>query len=81
MIRWPWRLNEPPAHERNHLAKAERHIWAVKKHIYDQERLIERLADEGQSTDDAFAQLNLLTQSLRQFERDRLLIEQLGKGK
>jgi hypothetical protein len=54
----------------------------VEKHIYDQERLIERLADEGQSTDDAFALLNLLTQSLRQFERDRLLVlEQLGKGK
>jgi hypothetical protein len=45
--------------------------------------LIEWLADEGQSTVDAFALLNLLTQSLRQFERDRLLLvlELLGKGK
>jgi len=54
----------------------------VKRHIYEQERLIERLADEGQSTDDAFVLLNLLIQSLRQFERHRLLVlEQLGKGK
>jgi len=82
MIRWPWRLNEPLARERNHLAQAERHIRAVKRHIYEQERLIERLADEGQTTDDAFVLLNLLIQSLRQFERHRLLVlEQLGKGK
>jgi hypothetical protein len=60
-----------PARERNHLAQADRHIRAVKRHIYDQERLIERLADQGQSTDDAFVLLNLLTQSLRQLERHR----------
>jgi len=57
-------------------------VTLPKPHIYDQERLIERLADEGQSNDDAFVLLNLLTQSLRQFERHRLLVlEQLGKGK
>jgi hypothetical protein len=66
----------------NAIAQANREIRAVKRYIYDQERLIERLADEGQSTDDAFMLLNLLTQSLRQFECYRLLVlEQLGKGK
>jgi hypothetical protein len=80
MTRWPRRLNEPPARERNHLAQADRQIRAVKRRIYDQERLIERLADEGQSTDDAFTLLNLLIQSLRQCERHRLLVlEQLAK--
>ena len=40
--------------ERDHLAEADQHIRAAKRYIYNQERLIERLADEGQTTDDAF---------------------------
>ena len=40
--------------ERDHLAEADQHIRAAKRYIYNQERLIERLADEGQNTDDAF---------------------------
>jgi hypothetical protein len=60
------------ARECDHLAEADQHIRAAKRYIYNQERLIERLADEGQNTDDAFALLNLLNRSLRLFERDRI---------
>jgi hypothetical protein len=57
--------------KRDHLAHADQHIRTTKRHIYNQERLIERLAAGGQSTDDAFVLLDLLTTSLRLFEQHR----------
>jgi hypothetical protein len=67
------------ARECDHLAEADQHIRAAKRYIYNQERLIERLADEGQNTDDAFALLNLLNRSLRLFERHRLILDRIGR--
>ena len=67
------------ARECDHLAEADQHIRAAKRYIYNQERLIERLADEGQNTDDAFALLNLLNRSLRLFERHRLILDLIGR--
>jgi hypothetical protein len=63
---------------REFLAKADRRIRATKTHIHNQERLIERLADEGRNTDEAFALLNILAESLRQFERYRMILDRLG---
>jgi uncharacterized protein (DUF1778 family) len=57
--------------EHNHLRQTDEHIRAAKRYIYDQERLIERLAIEGKHTDDAFALLHLLTAALRLFESHR----------
>ena len=47
-------------------------------YIYEQERLIEGLADEGQNTDDAFGLLNLLNRSLRLFERYRVFLDRVS---
>jgi hypothetical protein len=57
------------------VAEADEHVRTAKKYIYEQERLIERLADEGQNTDDAFGLLNLLNRSLRLFERYRVFLD------
>jgi len=35
------------------VAEADEHVRTAKKYIYEQERLIERLADEGQMTPSA----------------------------
>ena len=43
--------------ERDDLTVVERRIRAAKEYIYQQERLIERLADEANNTGDAFALL------------------------
>lgn len=70
------------ADEREHLAQADRHILAVKRRIYNQERLIERLTNEGLNTDDAFALLEILDKSLRSVERHRrMILDRLGKQK
>jgi hypothetical protein len=43
--------------ERDDLTVVEHRIRAAKEYIYQQERLIERLADEANNTGDAFALL------------------------
>ena len=50
------------------VAEADEHVRTAKKYIYEQERLIERLADEGRilMTPSASSTLN---RSLRLFER------------
>jgi hypothetical protein len=60
------------------VAKADEHVRTAKKYIYEQERLIERLADEGQNTDDAFGLLNLLNRSLCLFERYRVFLDRVS---
>ena len=64
--------------ERDDLTVVERRIRAAKEYIYQQERLIERLADEANNTGDAFALLNILNRALRLFERYQLLLDRLG---
>src|SRR5919201_4986912 len=60
------------------VAEADEHVRTAKKYIYEQERLIERLADEGQNTDDAFDLLNILNRSLRLFERYRVFLDRVA---
>ena len=60
------------------LAEADEHVRSARRYIYEQERLIERLADEGQNTDDAFGLLNLLNRSLRLFERYRVFLDRVS---
>lgn len=60
------------------VAEADEHVRTAKRYIYEQERLIERLADEGQNTDDAFGLLNLLNRSLRLFERYRVFLDRVS---
>jgi hypothetical protein len=64
--------------ERDDLTVVEQRIRAAKEYIYEQERLIEQLADEAKNTDDAFALLNILNRALRLFERHELLLDRLG---
>jgi len=47
--------------KRDDLTVVEQRIRAAKEYIYQQERLIERLADEANNTGDAFALLNIST--------------------
>jgi hypothetical protein len=52
MIAWPWGRNKTALLGemfREYLAQADRRVRATKTHIYNQERLIERLADEGRN--------------------------------
>jgi hypothetical protein len=49
--------------ERDDLTVVEQRIRAAKEYIYQQERLIERLADDAKNTDDAFALLNILNRA------------------
>jgi uncharacterized protein len=60
------------------VAEADEHVRTAKKYIYEQERLIERLADQGQNTDAAFGLLNLLNRSLRLFERYRVFLDRVS---
>jgi hypothetical protein len=64
--------------ERDDLTVVEHRIRAAKEYIYQQERLIERLADEANNTGDAFALLNILNRALRLFEHHQLLLDRLG---
>ena len=64
--------------EHDDLTVVEQRIRAAKAYIYQQERLIERLADEANNTGDAFALLNILNRALRLFERHQLLLDRLG---
>jgi hypothetical protein len=60
------------------LAEADEHVRTARRYIYEQERLIERLADEGQNTDDAFGLLNLLNRSLRLFQHYRVFLDRVN---
>jgi hypothetical protein len=60
------------------LAEADEHVRTARRYIYEQERLIERLADERQNTDDAFGLLSLLNRSLRLFERYRVFLDRVS---
>jgi hypothetical protein len=60
--------------EAAHLAQVVRHIAGTKEHIHQQEQRIERLIARGHNIDDAEDFLSTLTNVLRAFERQRLLI-------
>jgi FixJ family two-component response regulator len=60
--------------EREHLVQADRHIAECKQYIARQREIIQRMAQDGHSTELAESLLDALEVSLRAFERHRQLI-------